>query len=68
MTNAQDIWRAASLLIAQHGGRAAKHAVRRRVSELSLQGDAATVAVWSDILVAVHYLQERHPPPDDLPH
>ena len=57
-----DIYRAAKILIDQHGEDAAERA-ERRASELWDEGDAEGTAVWRHILKAVDEL--TRPRPDD---
>ena len=52
MIDDKDIWRAATLLIRQHGEEAAAEAVRR-ADELATQGDNEGCAVWRLIAAGV---------------
>lgn len=47
-----DIFRAANLVIAQHGDGARQHA-RDRIADLAAKGDAEGAATWSRILLAI---------------
>jgi hypothetical protein len=51
-----DRWRAANLLIQQHGAGAAAHAERRSL-ELALAGDTEGARAWLRILEAIGELQ-----------
>ena len=55
-----DIWRAAKLLIDQHGNAAAIEAVKR-ADALAAQGDTAGKVMWLRILEAVEELQNTEP-------
>jgi hypothetical protein len=61
MTDAIDIYRAAKLVIDQHGEEAALYAAAR-TAVLAGEGDIEGAAVWRQITAAVEELQrERHP-------
>ncbi|WP_207479612.1 DUF6961 family protein [Arenibaculum pallidiluteum] len=57
-----DIYRAANLLIQQHGDEAAIHAAMR-ADELREQGDEAGYATWKRIVTAIDALQAQSIPP-----
>ena len=67
LTDKLDIWRSAKLLMAERGEQASEHAARC-ISELSVQGDATGVTVWSDILAAIGSLRAQKPPPGAATH
>ena len=56
-----DIWRAARLLLDQHGSLAVERACDR-IHELCAVGDIEGCAVWSRVVAAINELgrQERH--------
>ena len=56
----RDVWRAAKLLIDQHGEEARIHAAMR-VDEMSDVGDLDGQAVWKAILKAVLELVNKEP-------
>ena len=60
MIDDKDIWRAATLLVRQHGDDALSVA-RRRADDLAIEGDIEGCAVWRLIATAVQDLlrQER---------
>jgi len=62
-----DSWRAANLLIQQHGADAALHAAMR-VDVLREAGDEAGAAVWTRIIKAVDALQRTNPQPGEAQH
>jgi hypothetical protein len=66
MNNSPDVWRAAKLLVAQHGDRAAEH-VGRRIFELIQEDDAAGVAKWTDILDAIVAIRAQKRPAGSSP-
>jgi hypothetical protein len=55
-----DIWRAANLLIKQHGGKAAAVAAEKFV-ELQKNGDAEGMAAWVSIMLAIRELTKDKP-------
>ena len=55
MTDEADIWRAAKLLVDQHGAEAPIHAAMR-ADELLAEGDVEGQLVWKLILNAAHDL------------
>jgi hypothetical protein len=59
-----DIWRAADLLVKQHGGDAAIVAAQR-ADELLDAGDVEGQVVWKRIVAAVNELQRSVRHPDD---
>ena len=61
MTSDLDIYRAATLLIKQHGDEAAIHAAMR-VDEQLDKGDTEGRAVWLKVLKAVEELLDNRPP------
>ena len=60
MTADLDLWRAAKLLIDQHG-EAATVAAMNRADALAAQGDTAGKIVWLRILEAIEELQSTVP-------
>ena len=60
MTSRKDIWRAAKLLVDQHGADAPIRAAQR-ADELLAAGDMAGRAVWLRILEAVKELMATKP-------
>ena len=60
MTSRMDIWRAAKLLIDQHGADAPIRAAQR-ADELLARGDVEGQAVWKRILRAIEALTRREP-------
>ena len=56
-----DAYRAAELLIDQHGEEAAETLAIRRVDFFLEEGDTLAAAVWSQILVAMEELRRRMP-------
>lgn len=58
MTEEIDIWRAAHLLVKQHGADAETVAAQR-ADELLAQGDVDGERVWKRIVLAVNELQRR---------
>ena len=61
MTSDLDIYRAANLLIKQHGDEAAIHAAMR-VDELLEASDLDGYTVWKRVLKAVEELLDKGPP------
>ncbi len=62
-----DIYRAANLLIKQHGEDAARHAAKRAVTLLEA-GDMEGCRVWLNILDAIKELQRMRPRRDEDTH
>jgi len=60
MTSRMEIWRAAKLLVDQHGANAPIRAAQR-ADELLAAGDLNGRAVWLGILKAVEELIQRQP-------
>ncbi len=60
MTADLDIYRAANLLIKQHGDEASIHAAMR-ADELLEAGDLDGAAMWRRIIRAIEELQRREP-------
>jgi hypothetical protein len=60
MTSRIDIWRAAKLLVGQHGADAPIRAAQR-ANELLAAGDIESRAVWLSILKAVKELMTTKP-------
>ena len=56
-----DVWRAANLLIKQHGDDAPIHAAMR-ADELLAAGDLEGIAVWKAIIRAIDELLTTEPP------
>ena len=65
--NLLDHWRAANLLIQQHGDDAAAHAMQRAL-DLRAAGDEQGEAVWLKIFDCIRGLETRRPPPGSMPH
>jgi hypothetical protein len=63
MTDAVDIYRAATLIIDRHGDESALYAAAR-IAVLAGQGDAEGAEIWHQITAAVEELQ-RECGPDD---
>jgi hypothetical protein len=61
MTSRMDIWRAANLLVDQHGADAPTRAAQR-ADKLLAAGDMKGRAVWLGILKAVEELTGTRPP------
>ncbi len=62
-----DPWRAANLLLQQHGNDAAAHAMQRAL-DLRAAGDERGAAVWLKVFDCIHDLQRRQPPQGSMPH
>jgi hypothetical protein len=60
-----DIWRAANLLIEQHGPQAILEAARRQVAMLE-NDDAEGAAVWARITLAISTLMSGKPAPHEV--
>lgn len=59
-----DIWRAAHLMLKQHGEDAAFQAAQR-ADALLADGDVEGEIVWKRIVAAIKDLQRREPGPDE---
>jgi hypothetical protein len=59
-----DVWRAANILVKQHGENAALVAAQR-ADELLAQGDIEGEIVWKQITAAVSELQRKERRPDE---
>ena len=59
-----DVWRAANILLKQHGENAALTAAQR-ADELLAQGDIEGQIVWKQITAAVSELQRKERRPDE---
>ena len=58
MIDDPDIYRAAKLMIDQHGDEASRRA-QRRANDLARTGDSDGVAIWGQIVKAIEELQHR---------
>ena len=67
MTDEVDIWRAAKLMVDQHGDDAPIHTAMR-ADELIERGDMEGAAVWKRILRAVDELLARERPKGTMVH
>ena len=67
MTSDLDVYRSASVLVREHGTRAAQEAARR-ADALSAKGATKGAAVWRRVLKAVEELQRKKRAPGEAAH